>query len=258
MFWIERVKNFWDIITLHLDGSGRSSISPHNRGMDGITRAIGSPERGDAIVPYWKLRSLVKRSVSPIRVRHVVRPPLPLTAILHPHPFLFNLAIVMLMRSVSFMGGEEKGHIISREEGHVWMLCVRPRAGVRAYAWGVCVHTYAIGSRKNCSDLKEEGFVLRALQFRRKQYILSRTCIAAEIWILSSLSKTCKIRRMPSVAFISVINFYLKFDLRRWPWEKKYKIFRKYVSPLFLPLRNKDFVLKTFKAHGFSNMTSSC
>lgn len=68
------------------------------------------------IVPCRKFRSLVKRSVSPIRVRHVVRP---LTTILHPHPFLFNLAIVMLMRSVSFMGGEKKGHIISREEGHV-------------------------------------------------------------------------------------------------------------------------------------------
>ena len=70
----------------------------------------------------------------------------------------------MLMRSVSFMGGEEKGHIISREEGHVWMWCVRPRASVCAYVWHVCVR------RKNCSDLKEgEDLFYDILQFRRKQ-----------------------------------------------------------------------------------------
>lgn len=109
------------VITLHLDGSGRSLIFLHTQSEHGwITRAIGSPEKRRACTP---LKISVVRKAFCFAYTCQTRRSFasPSHTILHPHPFLFNLAIVMLMRSVSFMGGEEKGHIISREEGHVWM-----------------------------------------------------------------------------------------------------------------------------------------
>lgn len=55
---------------------------------------------------------------SPIRVRHVVSP-LEGTRGAYPLPFFFNLAIVMVMHSVSFTAaGGEGRHCIVREEGH--------------------------------------------------------------------------------------------------------------------------------------------
>jgi len=70
--------------------SGRSSISLHTVAvrMDYACNRFTWKEKG--IVPCWKLRSLIKRSVSPIRVRHVVRPPLPLATIscIHTPSFL--------------------------------------------------------------------------------------------------------------------------------------------------------------------------
>lgn len=86
-------------------------------------RAIGSPEkrrRGRSLLKTWVARKAFCFAYTcqltrlPSRIHTHTH-----TYILHPYPFLFNLAIVMLMRSVSFKGGGKKGHIISREEGHV-------------------------------------------------------------------------------------------------------------------------------------------
>jgi len=73
---------------------------------------------------------------------------------------------------------------------------------------------YVIESRKNCSDSKGEEFVLWALQFRRKQYIPSRTCISTEICALSSLSKkkACKIKR----ALIFAIFYFNAKKMSIW------------------------------------------